>query len=141
MSKAIDIVKGAMMTIGAHSEVQPAHPSLFEAGLGYLISLLEDLRTDNIILTMIDEEDGEEKQIPLPDSLDDELYEPEAATQYLKMHLAIDMVPVCRIPLNSDMTGQRRNAYRKLAQKYRINNVPMATPSKLLHRGQGNRDR
>jgi len=138
MSTAVEIVKGAMMTIGKHSEVQPAHPSLFEAGLDYLISMLEDLSTDYIFLLMTDEDDGMEYQIPLPDSLDDELYEPKAATQQLKLILAIDMAAICRIPITSDMLGQRRNAYRKLAQKYRVVDIPMLTPSRLLHRGQGN---
>lgn len=137
MSKAIDIVKGALETIGKHSEVQKAHPSFIEKGLGYLISMLEDLRTDCIYLTFIDDDDGLEYQIPLPDSLDDELYEPAASTQHLKMILAIDIATAARIPLTGGMLGQRRNAYRKLAQKYRVVDIPMSTPSRLLHRGQG----
>lgn len=130
MTAAIKIIKASLYYVGAHSEVQPAAPEFFTAGVSELSDLLSELADGGIDL-------GE--TITLPTDTATDLKEPAAATSALKYLLCERMAPLAQLPIPPDVRVNIRKARQTLERKFRKVVIPNIVPSRLAPVGVGNR--
>lgn len=140
MTTAVKIIESALNTIGVHTHVMKADPSLISDGFLYLVSFLEELKSREIILAE-ENSDGEIVTIESPTSLASELNEPRASTIHIINYLAVTIAGLARVPLLPDgiMIGQQTNALHKLSQMFRQHTFVNIKPDSLLPKGQGNK--
>lgn len=135
MSTAITIIKRAYNHIGAHSEVMPIPASLLVDALPYLVSSMETLRKNDIVLE--ETVSGTTTTIAVPTTLTSELSEPSASTMHLIKYLAPELAEIARVETTPKVFAGKREAYNDLARMYRQITTENIVPSALLPRGQG----
>ncbi len=139
MTQAVDIIKLSLQTIGKETEMQKADPSLYEAGLLYLQSLLAYFKEQEIRIFNV-EPDGSESYIVIPQVLTDDINEPLSARTFIINFLAVEFSTIARVPLDQlgIMNRERDRGYSILAQMFRDHVIDPIVPDGLLPYGAGN---
>ncbi len=138
MSTAQEILEDAYARIGRGSEILAVDSTLLSDGLNVLISRMEFLRKNEIILE--ETVSGTTTTIALPTLLSDELDEPAAAREDLVNYLAVYLAPLSRTPIADMKAPPAAFSLGNLRGLYYQPAAPNKVPSKLLPRGQGARN-
>ena len=135
MSLASEVVQDAFDAIGRGSEILDTDQSLLDIGLLYLISCMETLRKNYIIL---EETVGAvTTTIAVPTALTDELDEPAAARMHLVNYLAVYLLAPARVDISTMKVPPAAFSFDQLRNMYYSYVPPAIIPSRLLPRGQG----
>lgn len=138
MSTAQEIIEDAYASIGRGSEILSIDSTLLSAGLNWLITCMETLRKNDIILeeTVSDVT----TTIAVPSSLSDELDEPAAARGHLVNYLAVHLASISRVnPADITTLPSARYSMEQLGLMYREHSIPNKEMSTLMPRGQGHK--
>lgn len=128
MTQAVTLVKRALFTIGAHSEINPATPEMLQIGVDYLADLLHDWDYEGIELGTL-----------TPANQNTDIGEPTGSRHAIILGLAIRMAPVARVELAEAVRGEAQQAYRDLVVKFEKVYLPDREPSEATASGAGNR--
>lgn len=128
MTQAVTLVKRALFTIGAHSEINPATPEMLQIGVDYLADLLEDWDADGIELGTL-----------TPTNQNTDISEPSGSRHAIIMALAVRMAPVARVELAESVRGEAQQAFRDLCVKFEKVYLPDREVSPDTASGAGNR--
>lgn len=138
MSTATALIQDAYDSIGRGSVLISTDTTLLDRALLDLISILEDLRLNEVILS--DTVSGTTTTIVTPTALSDELDEPKAARLHLVNMLAVTVASAARAnPADMQLLPPLSYSRDALTRLYRAHVIPNKVPSKLLPRGQGSR--
>ena len=138
MSTAREIIQDAYDSIGRGSSILATDTTLIDRALLDLISILEDLRLNEIILE--ETVSGVTTTISTPSALDDALNEPKASRLHLVNLLAAHVAAAARAnPADMQLVPPIPYSRESLTRLYRKHVIPNKVPSKLLPRGQGAR--
>ena len=131
MSTANDIITPALMSIGAHTGILPADPSIFEQARKRLYALLQELESKGIELGTADD------PVVLPTTLATEMNEKPGADQHLVDVLAARVCGIARAPKTPDIVMASRRGYIGLRSQFGNGNIENIVPSRLMPIGQG----
>ena len=138
MSLASEIIQDAYDSIGRGSSILSTDATLTSNGLQVLISVLEELRINNIILE--ETVSGTTTTIATPTAASDELNEPLAARLNLVNLVAAYLATSARAkPEDMQLLPPASFSREGLSKMYRQHDIPNKIPSKTLPRGQGSR--
>ena len=128
MTQAVVLIKRALYSIGAHSQINPAPPEMLEEAVDYLADLIEDWLAENINTGAI-----------APAGQNDDVDEPQAARYALVSNLALRLGPLARVPVPSEIVDAAESSYQDLRVKYEAVQVDDRTPSTATPIGQGSK--
>ena len=136
MSLASEIIQDAFDSIGRGSSILPTDATLTARGLLTLISILEELRINSIILA--ETVDGTTTTVATPTVASSELNEPKASRLHLVNFLAIHLAAAARAkPEDMQLLPPASYSREALTRMYRVHVTPNKVPSKTLPLGQG----
>lgn len=127
MTQAVTLVKRALFTIGAHSEINPATPEMLQIGVDYLADLLHDWDYEGIELGTL-----------TPANQNTDIGEPRIASRDHSRARGTHGTG-CTGRTRRSRQGRAQQAYRDLVVKFEKVYLPDREPSEATASGAGNR--
>ena len=128
MTQAVALIKRALYSIGAHSQINPAPPEMLEEAVSYLADLVEDWLAEDIDIGAT-----------TPTSQNTDVDEPQAARYALVSNLALRLAPIARVPVPPEVVDAAESSYQDLRVKYESVQIDDRVPSEATPVGQGSK--